>query len=100
MGGEAVGGPVATFKILSDTASIGGILQVLFVIALISISLAVMNTLPIPALDGGRLFVTLIYRLSRRKLTKKTEEWIHGAGFVFLMLLIALITVVDIKRFF
>ena len=97
--GEAVGGPVATFKILSDTASIG-MLQVLFVIALISISLAVMNVLPIPALDGGRLFVTLLYRATRQKLTQKSEEWIHGTGFVFLMLLIVLITVIDIKRFF
>lgn len=97
--GEAVGGPVATFKILSDTAATG-ILQVLFVIALISISLAVMNTLPIPALDGGRLFVTLLYRISRRRLTKKAEEWIHGTGFAFLMLLIVLITVIDVKRFF
>ncbi len=96
---EAVGGPVATFKILSDSSSLG-IIYVLFVIALISVSLAVMNILPIPALDGGRVFVTLLFRAMRRPLTKDTEERIHGSGFVALMVLILLITVVDVKRFF
>lgn len=97
--GEAVGGPVATFKILSDTSSLGAS-QVLFVIALISVSLGVMNVLPIPALDGGRLFVTLLFRLFGKPLGKEVEEWIHGTGFVFLMVLILVITVVDVRRFF
>lgn len=97
--GEAVGGPVATFKILSDTSSLG-ITQVLFVIALISVSLAVMNVLPIPALDGGRLFVTLAFRAFKKPLTKEMEERIHGTGFMALMLLIVVITIVDIRRFF
>ncbi len=96
---SAVGGPVATFKILSDTAALG-LNQVLFVIALVSISLAVMNVLPIPALDGGRLFVTLLFRGLKRPLSKQTEEWIHGTGFVVLLGLIMLITVIDIRRFF
>jgi regulator of sigma E protease len=96
---SSVGGPVATFKILSDTSSLG-ILYVLFVIALISVSLAVMNILPIPALDGGRAFVTLLFRALRKPLTQKTEELIHGSGFAFLMVLIVLITVVDVQRFF
>lgn len=94
---EAVGGPVATFKVLQDTSSLG-FTQMLFVVALISISLAVMNILPIPALDGGRAFVTLIFRALRRPLNKNVEEWIHGTGFALLMALIVLITVVDIKR--
>lgn len=96
---QAVGGPVATFKILSDTSSLG-IIYVLFVVALISVSLAVMNILPIPALDGGRAFVTLLFRAMKRPLTQKTEELIHGSGFAFLMLLIIVITVVDVRRFF
>lgn len=97
--GEAVGGPVATFKIISDTSSLG-LNQVLFVIALISVSLGVMNILPIPALDGGRLFVTLLFRATKKPLKRSTEEWIHGTGFAALMVLIVVITVVDIKRFF
>lgn len=96
---SSVGGPVATFKILSDTSSLG-ILYVLFVVALISVSLAVMNVLPIPALDGGRVFVTLLFRGLKKPLTKNTEELIHGTGFMFLMALIVLITFVDVQRFF
>lgn len=96
---QAVGGPVATFKILSDTSALG-ILQVLFVIALISVSLAVMNILPIPALDGGRAFVTLLFRAVKKPLTKNIEELIHGTGFAFLMVLIVLISIVDFRRFF
>jgi len=97
--GEVVGGPVATVKVLSDTSSIG-LTQVLLVIALISISLAVMNILPIPALDGGRLFVTLIYRALRKSLTRRAEELIHGTGFALLMLLFVVITAVDFNRIF
>lgn len=96
---EAVGGPVATFKILSDTSALG-LLRVLFVIALISVSLAVMNVLPIPALDGGRAFVTLVFRAIKKPLSEATEELIHGTGFAFLMVLILLISIVDVKRFF
>lgn len=95
--GEAVGGPVATFKVISDVSSIG-LDRLLFVIALISVSLAVMNVLPIPALDGGRLFVTLLFRAIRKPLTKDMEDLVHGIGFVVLIGLIILITIIDIKR--
>jgi regulator of sigma E protease len=70
------------------------------VIAVISLTLAIMNVLPIPALDGGRLFVTLIYRTIKKPLTEKAEDIIHGTGFAVLMLLFVLITIVDVKRFF
>ena len=59
-----------------------------------------MNTLPIPALDGGKLAVMLIFRAMRKKLTPKTEERIHGSGFMLLMVLFVLITIVDVRRFF
>ena len=70
------------------------------IIAVISLTLAIMNVLPIPALDGGRLFVTYLFRIMRKPLTAKTEDMIHGIGFAVLMLLFVLITVVDVKRFF
>jgi regulator of sigma E protease len=96
---NAVGGPVATIAVLNDTAA-AGLYQVLFIIALISISLAVMNVLPIPALDGGRVFIMLAFRLFGRRLTKRQEELIHGTGFVVLLGLIMLVTVIDIRRLF
>jgi regulator of sigma E protease len=62
--------------------------------------LAIMNALPIPALDGGRLFVTLISRAVRKPLKQRTEEIVHGTGFVVLMTLILIITVADVKKHF
>ena len=70
----------------------------LTIIAIISLTLAIINILPIPALDGGRLFVLLLFRAVKHPLSKKTEERIHGTGFAVLMILIVFITIVDIKR--
>jgi len=96
---EQVSGPVGIFVLLKD-GSLLGIHFVLFIIAIISLTLAIMNVLPIPALDGGRLFVTLLFKAIRKPLKRRTEELIHGTGFALLMLLFVLITVVDVRRFF
>ena len=95
--GENVSGPVGIFVLLQDVSSIGAE-YVFFLIAVISLTLAVMNSLPIPALDGGRLFVTILFRVMKRPLTPKTESIIHGSGMVILLGLIVLITVIDISR--
>ncbi len=95
---EQVAGPVGIAVILDKVSEIG-LNFMLMVIAIISLTLAIMNVLPIPALDGGRLFVTLLYRALKRPLSKEAEERIHGTGFVCLMLLFVVITIVDINRF-
>jgi regulator of sigma E protease len=97
--GANVAGPVGIVGILKDSSTLG-IVPVLFLIAIISLTLAVMNVLPIPALDGGRLFVTLLFRALRKPLTKEREEAIQAAGMIGLLLLVALITYVDVRRFF
>jgi len=95
-----VGGPVAIGVALWDYGSLG-INFMLFLIALISLTLALMNVLPIPALDGGRLAMMLVSRgIFHRPLTRAMEEKIVGASFALLMGLIVLITFVDVKRFF
>ncbi len=96
---EQVSGPVGIFFILKDGSTLGAAF-VLMIIAVISLTLAIMNILPIPALDGGRLFVTLLYRVMRKPLTEKAEDRIHGTGMAVLLTLFVLITFVDIKRFF
>jgi regulator of sigma E protease len=96
---QQVSGPVGIYVILKD-GSLLGYQFILMIIAVISLTLAIMNALPIPALDGGRLFVTLLFRSVRKPLRPKSEELIHGAGFLLLMALFVLITVVDVKRFF
>lgn len=73
----------------------------LFIIAIISLTLAIMNVLPIPALDGGRLYLMLASRLTKAKrLTPAMEEKIVGFSFLLLLGLIVLITIVDVRRFF
>ena len=93
-----VGGPVAIAKIISSSGSIG-LNYMLAIIAIISLTLAFMNVLPIPALDGGRLFVMLISRaLLKRPLSKGAEELIHGMGMLVLLGLMVLVTLVDLNR--
>lgn len=96
---ENVTGPVGIVFLLNDVSK-AGISFVMLFIALISVTLAVINVLPVPALDGGRLFVSGIYKLLKKPLHAKTEERIHGTGMVILLALVALITVVDVRRFF
>lgn len=95
--GENVAGPVGIFTILQQSSQIG-MTPTLFLIGIISLTLAVMNTLPIPALDGGRLFVTLLFRGLRRALTKRREEAIQTAGMAVLITLVVVITIVDVGR--
>ncbi len=96
---EQVSGPVGIIVVLRD-GSLLGCNFILMIIGVISLSLAIMNVLPIPALDGGRFYVLLLSRMFGRKLSKDMEERIVGASFVFLLLLVVLITIVDVKRFF
>jgi regulator of sigma E protease len=97
--GNNVAGPVGIISIMQQSSSLG-LVPVLFLIGLISLTLAVMNVLPIPALDGGRLFVTLIFHALQKPLTKRREESIQAVGFTVLMLLVLVITVVDVRRLF
>jgi regulator of sigma E protease len=96
--GDQVTGVVGIGYVLNELSQ-QGFMAVLFLTAVISVSLAVMNVLPIPALDGGRLFVTLLFRAAKKPLTKQTEERIHGTGFALLMFLFLLITILDVQKF-
>jgi regulator of sigma E protease len=96
---EQVSGPVGIVVLLKE-GSLIGLQFVLFIIAIISLTLAIMNVLPIPALDGGRLYMLLLSRLFGKELSEEMEERIVGASFIFLLFLIVLITIVDVRRFF
>ena len=71
-----------------------------FVAALISLTLAVMNILPIPALDGGRWFTMTTFRLFKKDLTKEREENIQATGMLILLILTILVTISDVGKFF
>jgi regulator of sigma E protease len=95
-----VSGPVGIFELLKD-GSLLGYQFILSIVAVISLSLAIINVLPLPALDGGRIFTIYLSRIIKRKaFSQKTEEFVNGAGLLLILLLFVLITIVDIRRFF
>lgn len=98
--GESVSGPVGIVGVLFPAFSSTGFSNLAFLTALISISLACMNVLPIPALDGGRWLLIVIYKLRKKKLTKEVEEKIVSRAFVVLLALMIIVTMLDISRFF
>lgn len=88
----------------SSATAWDGILNVLSIMSLIAVNLAVMNLLPIPALDGGRiLFIFLnglVYLVSRRRIPEKYEGYIHTAAFFLLIVLMLLIAFKDVWNIF
>src|SRR3989338_1035493 len=76
-----------------------GPLAVLSFVSLLSLNLAILNILPIPALDGGRLFFILIEGVTGRKVSQRFESYAHAIGMALLLALIAVITLSDIIRF-
>lgn len=100
-------GPVGIVSYLGQAGSQGGSVaagmqNVCYIIALIAVNLAIMNLLPLPALDGGRIFLLIVGEvwqlLSGRRLDPKYEAWIHGAGFALLLLLMVVVTFSDIWK--
>jgi regulator of sigma E protease len=97
---DGVAGPVGILGTIFPQAEKAGPTQLVFLTAIISLTLAVMNVLPIPALDGGRWFVMALFRVIKRPLTKDREEKIQTAGFLALMSLVILVTVADVSKLF
>ena len=102
-------GPVGIVQMMSETAeasetSLDALLNLLYFGAFIAINLAVMNLLPVPALDGGRvvglLITTGVEALTHKKIDPKYEGWLHGAGMIALLGLMAVIMFKDIIYLF
>lgn len=98
--GNSVAGPIGILGVIFPAAGQAGPIQLAFLTAIISLTLAVMNILPIPALDGGRWFVMTIFRLIKKPLTKEREEKIQTTGFMVLMALVVIVTVADVGKLF
>jgi regulator of sigma E protease len=94
-----LGGPVAIYAGTSQATALGfnGVLNFL---ALLSINLGIVNLLPIPALDGGKLLLNIIEAIIRRPIPEKAEGIVTMIGFMLLMLLMILVTWNDIQRYF
>lgn len=86
LGAESVGGTVTTIATMAKVSSLG-FGNLLYVVAIISANLAVMNLLPFPALDGSRMLFTLIEMIFRKPVPRKIEAIIHTVGLVLLIIL-------------
>lgn len=96
--GDSVAGPVGIVGQLFPAFTAAGPRNLAFLAALISVSLACMNVLPIPALDGGRWLLIVIYKLCKKELSKETEERIVSRAMMVLLALIFIVTVLDVVR--
>lgn len=96
---SAMSGPVGVTAAIGTVAK-RGLMDLLPMIALITINLGVFNLLPVPALDGGRAFFLLIEMIIRRPIPKKFEGVVHAVGLILLLGFMAIITLKDIIGFF
>ncbi len=97
VGVQELSGPVGVTDMLAETAR-SSLASFFTLVAFISINLGVMNLLPLPALDGGRLLFVFIELVIRRPVNRKYEAYIHAAGLALLMALMVYITWQDILR--
>lgn len=95
---SSVSGPVGILGVIFPQAQQAGLKWLVLLAAIISLSLAVMNVLPIPALDGGRWFTMTIFKLLKKPLTKEREEKIQMIGFMALLALIIVVTLTDVSK--
>ena len=96
---DAVSGPVGIAKEVGTAAGIG-ISYLIGFTALLSLNLAVLNLIPFPALDGGRIFILLIESIIRKRLNPNIVNWINVVGFFLLIALMVFVTVKDVIHLF
>ena len=90
-------GPVGIVSTIASAVTYG-VQPLLLLMALITVNLGVFNLLPLPALDGGKLFLLILEAIRRKPIPEKYEIFINAAGFVLLMLLMVFVTFNDITR--
>ncbi len=95
---ESVSGPLGIFVITAQAAQIG-LLAVIHLTAVLSLSLAVFNFLPLPILDGGHLFFLVLEKIRKKALSLRTEEIVNRVGIALLSILIIFTFYADIRKF-
>ena len=96
-GPPPVGGPIQIFVVTAAVSQLG-LATLLKLVGVISVNLGVLNIIPFPGLDGGRLFFVLLGAALRRRLSPQLEAAIHAVGFVLLLGLLVVVSVADIRR--
>lgn len=96
---DDLSGPVGIYKATEEVAQYG-VFNLMYWAALLSINLGIMNLLPLPALDGGRLLFFLFEAIRGKPVDKQKEGMVHFVGIMLLMVLMVVVTWNDIQRFF
>ena len=96
---DSLSGPVGIFSVVGESAS-AGFMSLILLTALISINVGFINLLPLPALDGGRLWFLIIEKIKGSPVDPQVENIVHAIGFIFLIGLIVYITLNDIINLF
>ena len=99
VGVNQLSGPVGIFSIVDSQAE-QGIEAVLYLVAYLSINVGIINLLPLPAFDGGRILFLFIEKIFRKPVSKKVETLIHNIGFLLILALLVYVTFNDIIRLF
>ena len=95
---KEMAGPIMIAKMAGETASSGGIIALLGLMAIISVNLGLINILPIPGLDGGHVVIALIEGVIRRDLSNKMKLGIQQAGLLLILMLFITIMINDVQR--
>lgn len=99
IGLDALSGPVGMYSVVGTVAKFG-MANIIYLAAYLSVNLGVLNILPFPAFDGGRVLFIGIEAITRKKVNPKVEAAFHSVGFILLMLLMLIITCQDIIKLF
>jgi regulator of sigma E protease len=95
---NAFGGPIRIAKMAAQTADVN-LLSFLNFLALLSLSLAIINILPFPVLDGGHIIIVLVEGILKREISPKVKILIQNIGFIILLLFMAFVIYSDIMNF-
>nr|HPN67826.1 site-2 protease family protein [bacterium] len=87
------------YKITTEASSMG-LVYVLQLISILSINLGIINYLPLPALDGGRVWFILGEKIFGKKISAQTENIIHLIGFIAIISILIIVTIGDVQRYF
>lgn len=96
---NALSGPVGIYNVVGESVKYGAY-YVIYLLAYLSINVGLINILPFPAFDGGRIFFLLIEKIKGSPVNQKFENTCHTIGFILLMLLIIYVTIHDIINLF
>ncbi len=95
IGLNSLSGPVGIYVIVG-TAAKQGFLNIIYLMAYLSLNVGIVNTLPFPAFDGGRAFIYIVEKISGRKIDQRKENIVNTIRFILLMLLMVFVTIKDI----